>query len=175
MSPEDADERPRTNGSAVRINGTAVRPDGAEPAPIAGLDDMAWRPSYDRESVDRYLAAVEAEKSRLLEEIRLAEERAATAQERREASAAEREALLGSLLLAARAEIDRIDTEHRTIVEEIHAAAEKEAADIRDKAQTDATAVREVVASLTAITRTDEPTVADVEDDTEPQDESDVG
>lgn len=143
-----------------RINGRAVSRDGDDPVvvPIAGLDDIAglegiaWRPSYDRESIDRYLAAVEAEKSRLRAEIRLAEERAATAQERCQASSTERDALLGTLLLTARAEMDRVDTEHRTRISAIYALAEEESARIRDQAQADASAVREVVASLSTMT-----------------------
>jgi cell division septum initiation protein DivIVA len=132
-----------------------------QPAPMTGVDDVAWRPSYDRQSVDRYLADVETEKARLLEEIRLAEERVTAAQERGRASTTERDALLGALLLAARAEMERVDTEHRAGVAAIYAAAEEEAAGIRDRAQANATAVREVVASLAAIT---ESTDAEVDE-----------
>ena len=161
-----ANGHPATNGNAVRINGGAVKVDGhavrldvdeldapeADVAPITSLEDVTWRPSYDRESVDRYLAAVEAEKARLLAEIRAAEERTAAAQERYQENAAERDALLGELLLAARAEIDRVDTDHRTTVAAITAAAEEEATRLRDRAQADAAAVRDVVASLTGLT-----------------------
>lgn len=169
MNPEgDSDEsqdpsatdRPRINGSAVQVNGRAVAVNGAAvheegadaDAPIAGLEEVAWRPSYDRESVNRYLAEVEAEKSRLLAEIRLAEEREAAAQERyRTKAATERDAVLGALLLAARAETDRVETEHRETVAAIQALADEESATIRDRAQAEAAAVREAVASLAAI------------------------
>jgi hypothetical protein len=154
----DAGERPPTNGSTVRING-AVHHGGSDAVvePIAGLEDVAWRSSYDRADVDRYLAEVEAEKGRLLAEIRVAEEREAAAQGRCQERAEERDDLLGSLLLAARAEIDLVDDEHRAAVAAIRAEAEEEAAGIRDRAQIEATAVREAVASLTAITSAGEP------------------
>ena len=142
----DAGERPRSNGNGL-IH------DASDPVvSIAGLEDVDWRPSYDRDSVDRHLAAVEAEKARLLAEIRQAEERAAAAQERCQTSTTEREALLGSLLLAARAEMDRVDTEQRATVTTILSMAEEEAARIRDRAQAHAASVRDVVASLTATT-----------------------
>jgi regulator of protease activity HflC (stomatin/prohibitin superfamily) len=163
MTDEQAsgEQEAPVNGNAVRVNGSAVKVNGTVPdepvAPIAGVEDLAWRPSYDRESVDQYLAAVEAEKVRLLAEIRLAEERTAAAQERYQVNATERDALLGALLLAAREEVDRVDAEHRTTVAAIRAEAEEEAARIRDRAQADATAVRDVVASLTGLTGTGEP------------------
>jgi len=203
MSPEQAPDEPqepelgqlRLNGTAVRLNGSSVPVNGndahhddGDPVadPIPDLDDLAWRPSYDRESVDRHLAAVEEEKGRLLAEIRLAEERAAAAEERCRTSATEestdRDALLGTLMLAARAEMDRVETEQRAIVSAVHALAEEEATNIRNRAQADATAVREVVASLTSIVGVVESTESaqtgsadDAFDDRRAQDEDHVG
>lgn len=145
--------RSHSNGRAARAGGNepiVVQVDDLDDEPIAGLGDVDWRQSYDRESVDRYLAAVEVEKARLLAEIRVAEERAAAAQQRQRVSTTERDARLGALVLAARDEIERIDAEHRATVAALRVQAEEEAARIRDRAQADAAAVREVVASMTA-------------------------
>jgi hypothetical protein len=152
-------ETPRINGavqvdgSTVRIAATAAGHDAGPPIP--GLEGVSWRPSYDRESVDRYLAEVEAEKERLLAEIAAAEERAEAAEARCRTGAAEqsteRDALLGTLMMAARAEVDRVDAEHRAVISAIHALAEEEASRIRVQAEADAAAVRDVVASLSSL------------------------
>ncbi len=153
-----AGERRPTNGRVLRPadldSSDPVVPSAAEAGEgsIPELAGVAWRASYDRESVDAYLAAVEAERERLLDEIRFAEERAAAAQEQLRANTTGREARLGALVLAARDEIDRLDHEHRAAVAAIRAQAEDEASRLRERAQADAAAVREVVASLSAVT-----------------------
>lgn len=162
-----AGERPRTNGRVLRPADLDPADPPATVVPAAAdagegsipeLAGVAWRASYDRESVDAYLAAVEAERERLLDEIRFAEERAAAAQEQLRANTTGREARLGALVLAARDEIDRLDREHRAAVAAIRAQAEDEAARLRERAQADAAAVREVVASLSAITTAEDAT-----------------
>ena len=152
-----------SNGTTVRLDGSVVRAAAGEPEPsdgpgpepvVAGgvLDDLEWHASYDRESVDRYLAAVEEEKARLLVEIELADERTAAAEARCRVSvteqSTERDALLGELMLAARAEMERVETEQRAIVSAIHALAEEQAAGITTRAAADAAAVRGVVTAL---------------------------
>lgn len=134
--------------------------------PMALLDDLDWRPSYDRESVEAYLAAVEEEKARLLAEIEAAEERVAAAEARCATAtteqSAERDAVLGELMLAARAEMDRVEAEQRALVSAIQALADDQAAGIAARAAADAAAVSEVVASLAAL---DDDVAADVADD----------
>lgn len=173
-----AGERPRTNGRVLRpADFDPVVPSAAEAGEgsIPELAGVAWRASYDRESVDAYLAAVEAERERLLDEIRFAEERAAAAQEQLRANTTGREARLGALVLAARDEIDRLDRDHRAAVAAIRAQAEDEAARLRERAKADAAAVREVVASLSAITTAEDATEHTGTTEAEPDETREAG
>ena len=89
--------------------------------------DLRWSLSYDRVSVDRFLAEIEVQRGALQAQI----ERAVQAREVAEAAAARRHAAgrtdLGEQVVAAWGELDRLEAEHREIVTTIREAAEREA------------------------------------------------
>ena len=118
-----------------------------EAAP-ATPDDLRWHRSYDRASVDRFLAEVEVERERLQTDIRAVRERV-VAQDR---VVAEREreglAAIGALAVAARDELTRIESEHRAIIATIEDAAAIESARVLAAAHREAEAMRASTASL---------------------------
>lgn len=121
--------------------------DGAAAA-VPGLEGVEWRTSYDRASVDRYLADVEAERARLRADIEAAEARAASARALAERHQAADEAQVGALVLATRAEIERIEREHKDAVDAIRSAALEKAARILEVARNDAASVNCATASM---------------------------
>jgi hypothetical protein len=145
------------NGNGNGHNGNGSSNGYGSPTPTSAgtgaLDGIEWRPAYDRSSVERYLSALDAERERLEGEIADAERRTAAAQQALATRTAELEASLGAVVLAARAELDRIDREQQEAVAAIRADAETEAARIREAARLEADTVREAAASLSALTR----------------------
>lgn len=143
------------SGSVNGASGPAMsEPPGTDPPTATGradLDGVNWYPTYDRASVERYLASLDEERERLLGEIAVAEHRTQAAQVALAARAADLEARLGAVVVAARAELDRIDQEQVAAVAAIRADAEAEAAKIRESARLEADAVREAAASLSAL------------------------
>lgn len=101
-----------------------------EPPDVTPLHGVTWRPAYERDSVLRFLAEVEAEESRLGEELEAAQSRLDGASRSRLAREAEARAELGALARAAQAEIVRLEEDHRRRVDAIRAAAADEAARI---------------------------------------------
>ncbi len=143
--------------SSSNETSAAAAPGAVGSAAIAGLDAVEWQPSYDRASVDAYLSAVEAEKVRLAEAIRAAEERAEAARVRLEAHKAERDARVAALVAAAREEMDRLESEQRAAITAITEATEDEVRRIRDRAESEAAAVRDVARSLGTLTSAPSP------------------
>ena len=149
------------NGSAVRhvpVNGThsepasipagAPAPAPSPSGPAGALDAVTWHLAYDRESVERYLAALDRERTRLEDEISEAEQRIASADAARTRRTAEQEAGLGAVVSAARAELDRIERERADAVEAIRAEATAEVARIQEAARVEVEAVRAAASSL---------------------------
>lgn len=113
--------------------------------------DLRWSLSYDRVSVDRFLAEIEVQRGALQAQI----ERAVQAREVAEAAAARRHAAgrtdLGEQVVAAWGELDRLEAEHREIVTTIREAAEREATRVLAAAHREVAAMRESTATLAAL------------------------
>jgi hypothetical protein len=136
------------NGAAAETPQSTVTPPGSPTADLGGLE---WYPAYDRASVERYLESLDAERARLQAEIVEAERRTATAKEALAARTAQLEAALGAVVLAARAELDRIERDQQEAVAAIRAEAEAEAARIRQAARLEAETVRDAASSLSSL------------------------
>lgn len=128
-------------------------------APPATPDALRWRLSYDRSSVERFLAEVEEERARLQAEIRTV--RGRTEAQERALEAREQEALvaIGALALAARQELTRIEAEHRSIITTVQDAAAIESARVLAAAHREADAMRASSASLAGLVVAEEPAV----------------
>lgn len=155
---------------------------GLAAATIPGLGDVEWQTSYDRESVDRFVAEIETEKARLTEEIAAAQAREASARERLATQQAYNEMQLGALVVSARTELDRIEKQHVDAVTAIRAEALEKAAEILGAARREASAVGDASASLSRVVSSDSEDVGDrvssvVDDAPEPDSEerTDVG
>ena len=108
---------------------------------------LPWRRSYDRTSVERFLADIDAERTRLqraIEQVR--RERVAVA-----AGVSDRTAALGAAARAAWRELEHIEGEHREIVATIRAAAETESSRILGAAHREVVAIRASAASLASL------------------------
>jgi hypothetical protein len=126
------------------------RPDDQRNADMA---DLEWYPAYDRATVERYLATLDAERLRLEGEIADAEKRTAAAQVELAARTEQLQAALGAVVLAARAELDTIEREQQEAIAVIMAEAEAEAERVREAARLEAEAVREAASTLSALSR----------------------
>lgn len=115
------------------------------------LDEVRWELAYDRASIDRFAAQVEAERRRLLAEIEAAEARVSIAKSGIAARQAEERVELGSLVLLAQAELAQIEREHHEIVSAIRAAADVEVNRVLDAARAEAAAVRDAAAAMEAV------------------------
>ena len=102
---------------------------------------MRWQDSNDRASLDRFIAEVELESTQLQRQIEAARARV---QDARAAATrrADATADFGALLLVAQNELERIEREHREILEAIGAAAREEAARLVAAACDSAAAIR---------------------------------
>jgi hypothetical protein len=159
-SDPSVDDRP-VNGQHLGGPVAPTHAPGFDTGARDDLDGVNWYPTYDRASVERYLGALDAERDRLRVEIEAAERRAELAQARLAARTADLEARLGAVVLAARAELDRIDQEQSAAVAAIRADAENEAARIREAAEKEAVAVRDAAASLSRLAGTPDPYAVD--------------
>ena len=140
----------KANGHGVHATVGAEREGGAALVPGGELDGIEWYPTYDRESVERHLRELDAERDRLNAEIAEAERRTEEAEATLAARTAEIEAGLGAVVVAARSELARIDRERDEAVEAIRAEAEAEAARIREAARVEADSLRGAASSLSA-------------------------
>ncbi len=121
--------------SGASLNGQVPQPTSAE--------DLSWKPSFDRASVDAYLAEVEIERARLQAEISAA--RAAIEASERAVAARQSEAVseLGAAVVAGRSRLAQIEDEHAQIIATISEAAAKESARILAAAYREAAAMRD--------------------------------
>jgi len=143
---------------ATELGGVGAATDVTRhPDPFAELDALNWFPSYDRESVERHLRELDAEQARLEAQIAEAERRTSAAQQALAARTAELESGLGAVVLAARAELDRIEREQEEAVAAIRAAAEAVAARIRQASRVESDALRNATASLANLRSTSTP------------------
>lgn len=118
-----------------------------EAAPARAMSDLCWQPSYERASVDRFLADVDAERVRLqgviaatkrhLETLRVAAARRAEA-----------EAEFAAQVLAVQQELEGIEREHRESLEAIDTVAGHAAARLLDAAREEASAMRAAAAAV---------------------------
>lgn len=126
---------------AVEAGAGATPPDPAGSA----LPPLRWQVSYERASVERFVAEVEAERSRLrsqIEESKAEVERAKAAAARQAAAQAE----LAAMVLAIQVETARIEREHRDTLEAIGAAAEEAAVRLLAAGREEAAAMRAAAA-----------------------------
>ena len=140
------------SSAPLRVNGNSA-PAAMVSAPGDELHAVSWYPSYDRATVERYLASLDAERARLEAEIAAAERRTAAAQAAVAARNAELETGLGAVVLAAQSEVNRIEQEQAAAVAAIRAEADAEAARIREAARMEVQVVRDASASLSALAR----------------------
>lgn len=122
-------------------------------SPPTSPDDLRWQLSYDRASVERYLAEVEAERARLQGEIDRALARRDAAREEIAAREAAAQAELGALVLATQNELERIEAGHREVLDTIRRAAEAEGERVLAAAHREVDAMRNVTASLSGLAR----------------------
>ena len=145
--------------------------DGTMPSTPA---DLRWSLSYDRVSVDRFLADIEVQRGALQAEI----ERAVQAREIAEAAVAQRHAAgttdLGERVVAAWGQLDRIEAEHREIVATIREAAEREAARVLTAAHREVAAMQESTATLAALVHPIDSIDVGETDDDETDDDDDL-
>jgi hypothetical protein len=99
------------------------------------LDALPWEQSYDRATLERFIAEVDAERARLRAEIEVAKARTRAARAGGSVRQAERHEALGALVLAAERELAELEAEHDLMVAEIQAAADAEAARILEAAR----------------------------------------
>lgn len=118
--------------------------------PTDGPAGISWFSSYDRESVERFLAEVDAEKARLLAAIEEAERRTVVAMTRAAATHKAAQASLGALVLAAQEEISALEREHEVLVERIRSTAEAEASRLLAAATEEAAVMRESARSVSS-------------------------
>ncbi|MCU0311583.1 MAG: hypothetical protein MUE36_11670 [Acidimicrobiales bacterium] len=128
----------------------ATAPTVDDRAPVVP-DDLAWQTTYDRASVEAYLSQVDAERAKLEEQIAAAEARTAAARERADRLKAADESKVAALVLAARAELDRMESEHRAAVDGIRSAALEKAARILEVARAEAATVTGAGATIAGV------------------------
>ena len=146
----------RTNGSgrvpeALRWPRPDVGVDLTETQDGTALpDDLEWHVSYDRASIERFLAEVEAERGRLQNEIEMTQARLEQARAAKVVRAATAQTEVAALVLAAQEKLAAIERQHHEVLETIRAAAVEEAARLLAAARTEADEVRNVATSLSA-------------------------
>ena len=117
-----------------------VSPLPIPPAAVLDPSTVRWQRSYDRASVDRFVAEVEAQRGRLRAEIAAAQA-AAHAAAARTGEARTSDDLV-SLVVDAQRQLDTMEREHQEMVSAIQATAEEEAERILTAARAEAEAVR---------------------------------
>jgi type IV secretory pathway TrbL component len=132
---------------------SAQGPPSGGPSSLTSSDDLQWQLSYDRASVDRYLAEIGTERARLQAEIDEALARRDAARAAIVAREAAAQAELGALVLATQNELERIEAGHREVLDTIRRAAEAEAARVLAAAHREVEAMRNVTASLAGSAR----------------------
>lgn len=91
---------------------------------------LVWERTYDRASVESFLAAAEAERAHLLAEIEAARKRLAGSEERKATAILDGQIRLAGLVQAAHRELEEARRENESAVEAILGAADIEAAGI---------------------------------------------
>lgn len=109
------------------------------------LENVSWQLSYDRASVERFVADVEATRSSLEAEIDDAKRRLLQAQEAKTERRSDLPAELGALVLAAQREFVELERSHLEMVNSIKEAASLEAMRILETARLETTQLREAV------------------------------
>lgn len=120
-------------------------------------DDVRWQLSYDRASVDAFLAEVEIERARLQRDIEAARARTEASGRLVEGRGTDALAELGALVVAARTQLTRIEDEHAAIVETIRRASATEAARVLAAAHREVEAMRASTASLARLVHDPSP------------------
>lgn len=115
------------------------------------LDDLDWEVAYDRESISQFLAEVETERTRLLNEIAAVRSWLAQGEEQAAARRAAAQGELGELVLAAQAELAAIEREQQEMAAGIRAAAKAEATRVLEAARAEAAAIRGATVSLSTL------------------------
>jgi hypothetical protein len=113
------------------------------------LDDLPWRPAYDRESIERFAAELAAEERRLRTEIEAARGRTAAAATSTPVDPRD----LGALMLAVQDELEALEADHRRLLDGIRAAAEAEAARVLESAREEVAGVRRTAAAFSDLVR----------------------
>ncbi len=112
------------------------------------LENVSWQLSYDRASVERFVADVEATRSTLEAEIDDAKRRLLQAQEAKAERQSDLPSELGAMVLAAQREFVELERSHLEMVNSIKEAASLEAKRILETARLEATQLRNAVDSL---------------------------
>lgn len=99
------------------------------------LDDLHWQTTYDRASIERFVAEVDAERARLQSEIDQARSRLGRAQQAQASRRSDLASQLGDLVMDAHRRLVEMERNHQQLIDTIRATAEEEAARILDAAR----------------------------------------
>lgn len=123
---------------------------------MAPLLNVRWQTSYERSSVDQFLAAVDAERRHLEEEIEAAKARLRRVRELAAVHAAATAEITERLLRAQR-ELEVLEREHRRALDGIDAEASEVARRLMAAAREEAAAMRAAAALALGMTADRDP------------------
>lgn len=126
--------------------------DPAGAAPPVNPDELSWNISYDRASVDRFLADVEGQRTRLQAEIEAVKRDVAAQRTRANSRVVAVQRELGARVLTTQLELAELETAHHEVMAAIRTAAETEAARVLAAARREVEAMRTATASLVGAT-----------------------
>ncbi len=131
-------------GQPGHSSSSSIGEEGKGPKGLS-LENVSWQLSYDRASVERFVADVEATRSSLEAEIDDAKRRLLQAQEAKAERQSDLPAELGALVLAAQREFVELERSHLEMVNSIKEAASLEAMRILETARLETTQLQEAV------------------------------
>jgi len=112
------------------------------------LENVTWKLSYDRASIDRFTTEMEEARASLQAQIDEARARVAAAEAAVAAYRTEAQTQLGAIVLAAHAELAEIEQDHRQLITTIRATAEAEATRLLAAARAEAATMHQTASSL---------------------------
>lgn len=130
---------------------------------LSSPDELRWELTYERTSVERFIAEIDEEVARLRTEIEAARQRAAAARSGSSARDDGPRSALSELVLAAQRELAAIEAEHERLVVAIRGAAEAEAVRVIVAARAEAAAADAAAEEITTAVRPHDHEPADLD------------
>ncbi len=132
---------------------SGATPNGVQKAELSlpALEAITWTRSYDRQSVDRFLAEIEAQRAGLLRDVERASARRDAALELVAGRTTAAAAALGAIVIARSSDVAKLEEEHQEVIATIRSAAETEAARILTVAEREVAAMHEATAAMVAL------------------------